>query len=991
MARLVGRSGETRMLREACIRSDVARCATFVLYGDPGIGKTEMLREFGEFAAGVGLRVLRGRGIGDGRPFGAVRDLVEDCLRAVGAAGAAGLRPADVRVLRRLSRTAALLLPGPDPAVEDLAVEPRRVHEAVCALLEAVSAETAGLVLLDDLHRADENSVDLFEQLLRRPRRGRLLVGAALRPRQAPARLLRAVAEAERRDDATIVDLAPLRSGDAEQLVDSWGVPSRCREAVLAAGDGNPLYLTALALAHRGTEPPALPPPAPTCRDALLHLELPRPAHAALSADFDGLSARQIVVASAAALAGERFDPGLVATVCRLTPGEVYAVLDALVDRDLIRPVAGGFRYRHPLLRVVAYGAASPVWRLDAHRAAEAVLRERGAAPSARAAHVERYAVPGERAAVDTLVAAASATAETAPGTSAHWLTVALRLLPDDQDSSALERQLKILRARSLAVAGRLRLSRELLHDVRRCLPAESVEQRIEVATLSALVDRLLGRHVEARARLVRQIEALPDGRTAAAVRLRLELAATWLCDRVPADGPTWADETRDLAAEVGDPALLAAALAVSVATRVAAEAFTVQTSTLADDAAAHVDALPDGDLRSNLEALWFVSWAEIGLERFEAAQRHLARGLQLARVGGQNHLATHLLYGQATVYALLGRLDAAAECAREALSAAEVTDSETLRTLALTQTAWIATWRGRLPEAVTGATEAFRCAQSETGWYSRFARITLACARLHAGEPADCADLLGAGAAHDVGELTVARSFWYYLLAVADAERGAAATARGWAECAERAAPSSLALPRAFAHLAHASAVAGEDPATAADAALRAAALFEPAGTRLYAGRAHLSAAVAFGSAGRLGPARAAFARARSLFEQCGAELFLAEAVREERRMNSRRPRQRARAATDGGVGRPDQRALTDRELEVAQMVTTGLTNDQIARRLFLSPRTIEAHLHRIFAKLGVNSRTAVAAILAAGIPPAPRHGMGMGPGKHNAMGQLA
>ncbi|MGW4498758.1 LuxR C-terminal-related transcriptional regulator, partial [Micromonospora sp. NPDC004336] len=810
-----------------------------------------------------------------------------------------------------------------------------------------------------------------------------------VRPRQAPARLLRAVADAERRDDATIVDLAPLRPADAGRLVDSWGVPPRCREAVLAAGDGNPLYLTALALAHRDAPPSALPP-APACRDALLHLELPRPAHAALSADFDGLSARQSMVASAAALAGESFDPGLVAAVCRLTPGEVYAVLDALVDRDLIRPVAGGFRYRHPLLRVVAYGAASPVWRLDAHRAVDAALRDRGAAPSVRAGHVERYAVPGERAAVDTLVAAAVAAAETAPAASAHWLTAALRLLPGDEDNAALERRLRILRARSLAVAGRLQLSREQLDDVRRRLPTGSVEQRAEVATLSALVDRLLGRHVEARARLEREIEALPEGRTGPAVRLRLELAATWLCDRLPPDAPARADETRQLAAGSGDPALLAAALAVSVATRVAAETFTDRTSTLADDAAAHVDALSDGDLRSNLEVVWFLSWAEIRLERFEAAQRHLARGLQLARVGGQHHLTTHLLHGQATVYALLGRLDAAAGCAREALSAAAGTDSEILRALALTLTAWTAIGQGRLPEAVADATAALRCAPPETGWYGTSAQVTLACARLHAGGPADCADLLGAGPEHDTGGLVVARSYRYHLLSIANAQRGDPAAARDWARRAEQAAPPSLALPRAFAHLAHAGALAG-DPAAAAVAAQRAAALFEPAGAMSYAGRAHLCAAVAFGSAGRLGPARAAFARARALFEQCGAELYLAEAVREERRMNSRRPRQRTRATAEGGAGGPDRPALTDRELEVAQMVTTGLTNDQIARRLFLSPRTIEAHLHRIFAKLGVNSRTAVAAILAAGIPSAPLQGIGLGQGTHNAMGQLA
>ncbi|MGW4498329.1 AAA family ATPase, partial [Micromonospora sp. NPDC004336] len=86
MDRLVGRSAETRLLREACDRNNVPMCATIVLYGDPGIGKTELLREFGEFAAEVGLRVVRGRGNGDGRPFGTAGDLVEDCFRTVGTA-----------------------------------------------------------------------------------------------------------------------------------------------------------------------------------------------------------------------------------------------------------------------------------------------------------------------------------------------------------------------------------------------------------------------------------------------------------------------------------------------------------------------------------------------------------------------------------------------------------------------------------------------------------------------------------------------------------------------------------------------------------------------------------------------------------------------------------------------------------------------------------------------------------------------------------------
>ncbi|NUR89249.1 MAG: response regulator transcription factor, partial [Nonomuraea sp.] len=58
----------------------------------------------------------------------------------------------------------------------------------------------------------------------------------------------------------------------------------------------------------------------------------------------------------------------------------------------------------------------------------------------------------------------------------------------------------------------------------------------------------------------------------------------------------------------------------------------------------------------------------------------------------------------------------------------------------------------------------------------------------------------------------------------------------------------------------------------------------------------------------------------------------------------------------------------LTERELRISELVATGLTNRQIARRLYLSPRTIEAALTRVFAKLGVSSRAGVAAALVSG-----------------------
>ena len=77
-------------------------------------------------------------------------------------------------------------------------------------------------------------------------------------------------------------------------------------------------------------------------------------------------------------------------------------------------------------------------------------------------------------------------------------------------------------------------------------------------------------------------------------------------------------------------------------------------------------------------------------------------------------------------------------------------------------------------------------------------------------------------------------------------------------------------------------------------------------------------------------------------------------EAVRELRRLG-RRVQRAGREQADGG--------LTARESEIAGLVAGGRTNREIAEQLVLSPRTIEAHLRNIYAKLGVRSRVELAA----------------------------
>jgi DNA-binding CsgD family transcriptional regulator len=86
--------------------------------------------------------------------------------------------------------------------------------------------------------------------------------------------------------------------------------------------------------------------------------------------------------------------------------------------------------------------------------------------------------------------------------------------------------------------------------------------------------------------------------------------------------------------------------------------------------------------------------------------------------------------------------------------------------------------------------------------------------------------------------------------------------------------------------------------------------------------------------------------------FAAVGAELW-AERARVELRASGQTARRRVAATRD---------QLTEQELQIAHFVAQGLSNREVAAQLFLSPRTIAAHLRNIFRKLGITSRTELA-----------------------------
>jgi DNA-binding CsgD family transcriptional regulator len=169
-------------------------------------------------------------------------------------------------------------------------------------------------------------------------------------------------------------------------------------------------------------------------------------------------------------------------------------------------------------------------------------------------------------------------------------------------------------------------------------------------------------------------------------------------------------------------------------------------------------------------------------------------------------------------------------------------------------------------------------------------------------------------------------------------------------------ASPDTPALPRVhglpFPHTADVPAV---------EAAGRALAAFERGGAVVAMGVARMVCARAHEVRGDRAAALAELEAAARTFTSCGAERLLLDVLRRQRRLGRRVSR-----AAPGTRRRPDRSAvLTPREAEVAGLAALGRTNRAIAKALVISEHTVETHLSRVYAKLGVPSRAALAARL--------------------------
>jgi class 3 adenylate cyclase len=329
---LVGRERELRLLSETWERTvDERACELLSVLGTAGVGKTRLAEELLARVGGRAL-VLRGRCL----PYGEGITL-QPLIDALGRAG----EPA-AAVLERLEL-------GGVAVAGELSWSVRR-------LLEELAARGPVILYLDDLHWAQPMLLDVLDHIADLSRGAPILLLCTARPELLEGR----GTWGGGKFNATSFLLEPLDAAASERLLEPLGagLDADTRARVIAASEGNPLFLEQMAALarERGV------------------VTIPLTVQMLLSARFDQLAAGEREVLQRGAIDGEAFDRRWVSHGASGRPAiDVEAELVGLVRKELIRPhpatLSGGeaFRFRHLLVRDAAYDALAKADRAELH------------------------------------------------------------------------------------------------------------------------------------------------------------------------------------------------------------------------------------------------------------------------------------------------------------------------------------------------------------------------------------------------------------------------------------------------------------------------------------------------------------------------------------------------------------------------------------------------------------------------------------------------
>lgn len=886
--------------------------ALFVI-GEAGLGKTSVVararEEAREFAVGVG----RGQAMEATLHFG----IVSEALRGIGAG-----TPLDVQK-------------GAGSAGLDA-----RAAYFYATLRHLEGRSEPALILLDDLHWADPDSLALVSFLSHRLGTLPVALVATLRPwPRAALDLARHLAQQEQAQLEQLMPLSPPAA--AALLAEKVGaeVPGETVDLAWAASGGNPLFLEEIArqlqegrsladLDERGNEATIL----------LSRIAGP------------GADLRY---AHAASVFGIEFRPALAARVAGLDEREATDALAALVDTGLVRPgQAGWAQFAHPLFRQALYEDMAPPVRERWHAAAFRHLLDHGAEAAEAAEHAVNGQLLGDAEAIAVLQRAGrAAMADGAVATARHRLQSAVVLAGDSPSA-----QLLLGLAETLLSTGE---PTKAVAIYRRILDGSAVDGEAR-----AHVHRMLG-----RALFVSGDAAAADAQFVAAAELGLagsdptpgiealldHATACWLAGTI-ARAVTFATRAHELARDAGPDVRRRADSTWALVTFVSGSP---EGLPAAAAAAAEAELNP---LLETVDPTW--SWGPLGnymfISEFTEAYSESQRVLDIAyraaeqlgapmAIGLLDTLRTNTLIRR-------GRLGDALAHAQHALTLVDLIP-------ALTGWAWVANAAtvlemGRIDEAAAWCDRLDRLPQSVILrlWTQRMRGIIAG----RRGDQQQASDLflIAEKIANQAGLFEPCVVPWSRDAITAHVACGRfddAARVVAWLEANSAGLPCRW--PRATAIFGRAQLAESAGSNTLAESLYRQA-------LELYAQinqpLSELRTLIYFGrflrQVGKPVEARPHLTRAADVATQAGATWLAQQALGE---LHAAGGRLRKHVSPDD---------LTAQERRVAALAVDGLKVRQIAEHLSLSPRTVETHLQKVYQKLNVSSQIE---LMKAGIPP--------------------
>ncbi|MGW3226988.1 AAA family ATPase [Kitasatospora sp. NPDC001095] len=907
---LVGRSAEREVIGRLLDAVREGLGGVLVLVGEAGIGKTRLLDHAAALAAGVELTRLVGVEAEQPLGYGALHRL---------------LRPHLHRVDRLPGRQRDALNAAFGRA--DAAPPDRHlVALAALTLLSDVASEQPMLCLVDDVHWLDRESAETLAFVARRLHADSLGLIFAARDDPGGRTLFEAVPH---------LRVGGLPAADARHLL-ALAVPghldSAVAERIVAGTGGNPLALIELG-ANLGAEQLAgvapVPEPLPVGRLLEEHF---RQSVAALPPDT-----RTLLQLMAAAPTDDMAVVWQAAGVLGLPARATTAAVDAGI---LNHGAGGGFR--HPLIRSAVYAAASGDDRRRVH-AALAAASDPARAPDRRAWH-RAEAVPG----------------------------------PDDSAAADLDAASDRARARGGHCAQALFLSRaaELTTD-----PTRRAERYLAAAEAHlasgdhAAVQPLLDLAVPALDRPAARARALRIRATVELFNTRIDRVPAMMLDAVAELGDADPRTTRELLYEAVHAALIAGGPVYRTTSAAVARAVTAAPPE-PDDPAWSPGGLIEGlCLRSTGDYRGSVTAIRAALARLRSAAepRNTASPFSV-----MVSIAAIEVWDIEAYVGIVGRL-AAVDRGNGALYGLS---------LSLSDLAYTEIWNGRpdVAEALYAEADDYATAIGLTthgdlrrallyAWTGREAEARAAAAMTEAVAGAHGLGLLRQLALHALCVLELGRGCYEEALRHALTVCREDAPSQGnqvlplLVEAAVRTGDRSTAA-RALERLEERAPLAGTPWALGLLARCRALVAEGDEAEGWYAesvdllGRVPLAAERArsrllFGEwlrrRRRRSEARVQLRAAYEQFEAGGAALF-AERARTELLATGETARRRV----------PGTRLdLTPQERRVALLAVSGLTNAEIASRLFITTSTVEFHLNKVFRKLGITSRRKIAAAL--------------------------